>query len=452
MEMLAGLPFVALRVDRAGVPIDGAPFVPPPDITDLLVISHGWKNDQRDARTLYETLLANVRAAAGDAWADGGRRFGVVGVFWPAFRFLPDLSLLPDGAQDDGMGGAAGAGDDDVPRDELAAYATQVAAELGTEPLAFAAAALEGARGGRPADDFVDRLRALLSHGDDDLKHDHRALMRDRGGDLVADLANGGAASALAFDPDAPEDAEMGGAANLGRVVDRMRQWRAGGRAAVASILNQATYYEMKARAGAVGAAVAALLGTPPPGVRVHLIGHSFGARLVSAICANAPVLSPASLTLLQGAFSHNGLGSGEYRGRGGAGRDGAFRAIVAEHRVSGPIVVTHTHRDSAVGFFYAVASALSGEASAAWGLERVIGGPTDRHGGMGANGARSLLDGEGEAHIATLTGDAVALGDTGTIAFAGGRVHNVLADAIVADHNDVANPQVAALVWAAVR
>ena len=68
----------------------------------------------------------------------------------------------------------------------------------------------------------------------------------------------------------------------------------------------------MKARAGDIGRGglgpLLVELHRRSPAVRVHLIGHSFGARLVSFALGGigSPAESPvASLLLVQGAFSH---------------------------------------------------------------------------------------------------------------------------------------------------
>ena len=80
-------------------------------------------------------------------------------------------------------------------------------------------------------------------------------------------------------------------------------------------VLRTLSYYEMKNRAGVVGQnglgpLLAGLTG-PSGAPRIHLMGHSFGARLVSYALAGLPAdqtgaASPVkSLTLIQGAFSH---------------------------------------------------------------------------------------------------------------------------------------------------
>src|SRR5689334_7368612 len=69
-------------------------------ITDLLVLSHGWNNDKADASALYDELLGNtdklldLRSQATVPAALKyfierlrGRNFAAVRVFWPSKRF-----------------------------------------------------------------------------------------------------------------------------------------------------------------------------------------------------------------------------------------------------------------------------------------------------------------------------------------------------------------------------
>ena len=99
-----------------------------------------------------------------------------------------------------------------------------------------------------------------------------------------------------------------GGAASFGGSFDRL--WNG-----AKNVLRVATYWEMKNRAGVVGTkGLGPLIGklhSAAPGVKIHLLGHSFGARLVSYTLAGLPAgltdqNSPVkTLFLLQGAFSH---------------------------------------------------------------------------------------------------------------------------------------------------
>ena len=75
--------------------------------------------------------------------------------------------------------------------------------------------------------------------------------------------------------------------------------------------LRQLTYWQMKNRAGVVGqkglGPAIDKLAEEFPNLRIHLIGHSFGARVVSFALAGIRESAPSpvkSVTLLQGAYS----------------------------------------------------------------------------------------------------------------------------------------------------
>ncbi|MEO6320155.1 MAG: hypothetical protein ABIR56_05800 [Polaromonas sp.] len=61
------------------------------------------------------------------------------------------------------------------------------------------------------------------------------------------------------------------------------------------NLLNYTTYYQMKERAGAIGQGglnpQLAQLQNRFPALKIHLIGHSFGGRLVTATAAGPDVL-----------------------------------------------------------------------------------------------------------------------------------------------------------------
>src|SRR5262249_53346101 len=99
-----------------------------------------------------------------------------------------------------------------------------------------------------------------------------------------------------------------GGAAGIGALFSGMRS-------AARNLLNYVTYYEMKSRAGVIGSlGVNQLIRRIQSGasaVKVHVIGHSFGGRLVTAALMGRDGQAPIrvnTMTLLQAAFSHNGF------------------------------------------------------------------------------------------------------------------------------------------------
>jgi len=212
-----------------------------------------------------------------------------------------------------------------------------------------------------------------------------------------------------------------------------------GGRAAVARFLNQLTYYEV------VGAALTANVLTkltPGQSIRLHLVGHSFGARLVTAAANTLTTVANLdffSITLLQGAFSHNAFSTVPIRGT-----LGAFLNVVG--KPTGPISITHTHNDVACTLYYALASRLSRDMTSA------IGDANDDFGAMGANGPQQLKHG-------------TSVADDTSAAFhpQRGKVNTFLADKFVVDvpakaqtpaldaHNNVTNPECGRLLAATI-
>jgi hypothetical protein len=225
-------------------------------------------------------------------------------------------------------------------------------------------------------------------------------------------------------------DPSTGGALGIG---DKIENLISGRRAAAARLFNMLTYFTMKKRAGVVGRTLGreVLQQLAGQGVRLHFVGHSFGARLVTAAVSASPELGPGaklqSLTMLQGAFSHNALSS-----KGASWPQGAFEG--AHRKLDGPVVITHTHNDKAVTLAYALASRLSRDNASA------IGDKNDEFGAIGANGALHL-DADYPA------GEQMVMRPGVSYALAAGKVHNVLADQCITDHGDVANDHVATLL-----
>jgi hypothetical protein len=140
-----------------------------------------------------------------------------------------------------------------------------------------------------------------------------------------------------------------------------------------------------------------------------------------------------ASVALLQGAFSHFGF-SADWDPVEPGPQAGFFRADVAEPKVTGPVLVTHTANDVAVGIAYAVASRLANQVAAG------VGGPDDRYGGIGCNGAQRTDE--------AVPGTLLPVG--GAYPWQPHRPHNLLADAFVASHTDVKGREVAYAVLSA--
>jgi hypothetical protein len=427
---IAGRPHWEIGFDEQGRPDQGEvdallAELPGQDLTDLFVFSHGWNNSRSQARRLYERYFAQVPGLL--AQAGSPARVGTLGVVWPSKRWAdePDPTTAAGGE-----GGAAGLGD-----------ATAPAAPVGDAALVED---LKNVFGGAGRHRALDELARLL----EERPEDPAALARfqELMGRLSADPdaapagEDQGEVALLDDDPEkvfarfaaAVPRRGQGGAAGLGDAFGRL--WDGAKEA-----LRQLTYFEMKKRAAVVGShGLGPLLGRvhqADPELRIHLIGHSFGARLVSFALAGLPDgagPSPVkSLYLLQGAFSHFAFADALPQDHA---RGGALKGMAA--RVDGPLLVSFSVHDTAVGKLYPLASMTARDDAA--GLEDRL----FRWGGMGHDGAQAV--------------DATAadLGPVGTsYPFGPGRFVNLNGNAVVTAgpppsgaHSDIFHPE---LVWA---
>jgi hypothetical protein len=299
---------------------------------------------------------------------------------------------------------------------------------------------------------FVSLMGELL-----DGHTDPTQLSDDEGKKTVADRArnNGGANLLKSFGLPVTQKPKpgAGGAASVGGGLGGNPALHPGGVGAAAGIgdffsgikagalrlMNYATYYLMKDRAGKIGRDAvnpllariqAAVPGPPPP--RFHLVGHSFGGRLVTAAVDGPNALRVQTLLLLQAAYSHNGLA---LNFETNPNMSGFFHAVFDNRKVTGPILITHSKNDRAVGLAYPLASRLNGDDAAD------IGDANDRFGGMGANGAQHV----DKAEITLLP-----TGGRYDFVTSGKRVFNLNGDAIIQSHGDVARPETAAVLAAA--
>ncbi|NEJ40778.1 hypothetical protein GR242_38055, partial [Rhizobium leguminosarum] len=91
MEQLEESRFVWLEFDRTGAPTEAdlnvlRSEVSSSDLSDVVVMSHGWKNTKADAKLLYGTLWRNTGLSV-----DRQRKTLVVGILWPAKTFSTDF-------------------------------------------------------------------------------------------------------------------------------------------------------------------------------------------------------------------------------------------------------------------------------------------------------------------------------------------------------------------------
>jgi hypothetical protein len=298
-------------------------------IRDVFVLSHGWNSGVDSARSMYQAMFTLLAGMIPD-------RLGTsitVGIIWPSL-------LFPD--------------DDPATAPPVPSTGQQLAAALA------------------PAFPQQQQNVATLGQLLDQRPQDSASL------EQFHTLASG----LVTSPPLAPEDAGpqaaitadtaavFGNAAAMSKTPASSAQgipnpftslWNG-----AEQVLRTMSYYEMKNRAGVIGrnglGPMIGKLAAADPGIRVHLMGHSFGARLVSyslsglppaATGANSPI---RTLLLIQGAFSHysfanpvpNFLVSGP----------GALSAFAGN--VNGPLLATFTAADRACGWWYPAASMLA--------------------------------------------------------------------------------------------
>ncbi len=404
--------------------------------TDVIVLSHGWNNDMDEARTLYRDFLHCLEPLTS---ASSGKRLAAIGVLWPSKKFA-DSDLIP--------GGAASINTDIDPAgqrvlldrlQEMKNVFNDDDADRKLDQMKTLVAGL--ANDTTKQNDFVRLLaEAAAPHLDKSQTSDG-----DGSAKLDGPLDGSGLLNRLAKPIGPRVNTSAGGAAGGGSLGGNPAM--ASGAAAVTSaagisdifsgikagamrLLNLTTYYVMKDRAGKIGRTalnpmMSRIQQKVPPTMKFHFVGHSFGGRLVTATVDGPQALRVKTLLLLQAAYSHNGLALNFDNN----GKNGFFHAVLDQKKVAGPILITHTNKDKAVGLAYPLASRLNGDNAAAFG------GPDDVYGGMGANGAQHVDGADITLQPANGTYDFPALGKS---------VINLNGDTIITSHGDVARPETA--------
>jgi predicted alpha/beta hydrolase family esterase len=432
MVDIAGIPFVEATFDQKGNLENQVTL--PAGVTDLFVISHGWNNNADAARSLYRRFFESFVAVAQPNDLPG-RSLAIVGVIWPSKEFdeLVAVSGVPGGAEGAMSLGAADTQSRKALEDKLDRMKDIFAESAQKQALDEAKALLpelEEKESARRA--FVNKIRSLLDPTAANREDASDSFFKDDGNELMKNLKvdEEDLAEEVAGTPGSAAMAPRSGTASAPEGAAGLKEFLSGFKAAAMNILNFTTYFEMKARAGTVGKnGVAKMIdGLAPQVQRIHLIGHSFGGRVVTATAANSSTEKVRSMSLLQTAFSHNGFSKS---------MGGFFRAVVDQQRVKGPILVTHTKNDKAVGVAYPLASRISGDKAAAFGDEH------DVFGGLGRNGAQQMEAGE------TVVGKLLPVGSN--YAFQPGKFFNLEASEFIKGHSDITGKEVAQAVRKAI-
>src|SRR5688500_10023911 len=414
MNNIKGIPYTTAEFDKNGAP-KNHPAIPA-GTTDLIVISHGWNNNKAEAEALYTSLFENFVDVAGNDPEIKKRKLAIVGVIWPAQKFDQVITESPAGGGQ--AGGAASLGAPDEAADKaVMVEAIKRAAPLFDDPgddkrlkrlQKLANSKLEHDE--KAQKEFMKTLRELVDleagqqHSEDSsdvfFEGQPSVIFENASKPTPASASGPAPAPAPATPGSSPRDGAGSAAGFFGKIFSKISN-------TVTNLMNLTTYFEMKKRAGNVGkAGVAPLLDKLAGQVeRIHLVGHSFGGRVVTTAAANSTTKKIRSMGLLQAAFSHNGFSKS---------KKGFFRSVVDNKRVNGPIFITHTKNDKAVGLAYPAASRISNDQSSAFG------GADDPFGGIGSNGAQQME--AGEIFETTKTMQPVG----GAYQWKAGRLHNL--------------------------
>ncbi len=354
-------------------------------VTDVFAFSHGWGTAQNDALALYNAMFPMIRTAAQDVPALG--KIGFAGIYWPSLWFPPTPATAPPSV---GSTQADTGGQVSLSAGTAAVSGAEIAASLQpgfTDP--------DQQKSITQIGQLIDQGQAMAGEAQPDAA---KTQLLTQISQLIASLvppapAGGGDEDAgetallLTTNPaaDYQATAEVFGSVPPGGAEQSIGDWFNTAINGAKDAVRVLSYSIMKSRAGTVGQTglgpLLAAVHAQSAGVRVHLIGHSFGARLVSFALSGVgtPAASPvASLLLLEGAFSHYSFAAAAGNPFGVPGTLNTFN-----DRVHGPLAATFSVYDWAVGIWYPKASFLSGQ-----NISAVV---TDRWGGMGSDGFQAV-------------------------------------------------------------
>lgn len=382
-------------------------------ITDVFLITHGWKGDIEAAREQYARWIRAMHRCRSDIERvkAGNPQFRplLIGLHWPS---------LPWG--DEGL--QPGVVSFDLAVDGRESWLADAAEKTAETPRARAAlevlfdAAQATAQPTILPPEVVAAYRVL----DEEMFVGASQMM-------IADRAP--------FDPDKAYRASLSEVVPFdGGLLDGLL-----------SPLVQLSFWKMKQRAQIIGEGGGSSLlkaladASTGKAVRFHLMGHSFGCIVASAMVRGlqGTPMKVQSLALIQGALS---LWSFAAESPAASGAQGYFHRLIINRQVVGPIITTQSERDTAVCRLYPLAAGLGGPKTFDVSLPK--------YGAIGQYGIAGV--GVDPLYLKMLDVDQ----DYG---FRSGQVYNLDSSHVIAQgggfsgaHNDIAHPQVAHAIWQA--
>lgn len=383
--------------------------------TDVFIFSHGWNNDWQDATRSYDGFLAGYSRMRNERGLKYPRPFRplLIGIFWPSAALVLPWERGPQFAGFTGDETADGEGSGEYLEDAEVAQERQEISVL-TDSIKNKDVErfyeLAQKEGGLSEEDALELARMLvpvyrahdrregrggtrMGDGEElppkgpapttnrklvDLWMSTSAMQRGAGQDGLGGVVDDSGEGGLIGEPAGEiSDGDEPQTAGLLDALDPRR------------IIRAATVLLMKDRAGTVGSqGVGPMLRdilSKDRDVRVHMVGHSYGCKVVlSAICsANLPRHVNSAL-LLQPAVSYLCFAEDAT----GTGRPGGYRSALT--RVEQPILSTFSSEDGPLHDFFHLAVRRESDL----GEERMAGGPPPSRyaalGGYGPDGCDS--------------------------------------------------------------
>ena len=345
----ATAPFYILRFDKAGccesprTRAHALAALTAGTYTDVFVFSHGWNNDWTAATTRYDHFVDGFARLARERADAATRPFRplLIGIVWPSTILVLPGERPPVIAA---LGGASAQPDEPDDVAQIAAALPASSVERFRE-LARADGALEQ----REACELADILAPLHERADDERGEPAARPALDELLTLWRRLPGAQAQP----DPGESEWGTVGDAAGAPQAAGL-------GSFDPRRLLRATTVRMMKDRAGVVGAGgISTLIGDAlrASQARLHLVGHSYGARVCLSAVAAADLPRPVeSMLLLQPAVNHLCFAD-DVDGRG---LRGGYRGVL--DAVAQPIVATYSRHDAPLTKLFHLALTRDGD------------------------------------------------------------------------------------------
>jgi hypothetical protein len=392
-------------------------------VTDLWIFSHGWNTDEKGADATYDTWVGRMQERIRQEIINSPYNPSFVGIYWPSMAWSGDIAksraplwVSPVANPGDSLD----RGEFELGYDKVEMSGTSGEFELGASDItlemgrleALSAVNLSGEMAGKAR--FVEEYRAAMdprgehsSWYNQDFARLYELLFQSQQPDNVQ--IEEFVQILQQYKVDDPHS-DLVESINVLNTLEEVEAYLKAERALsshegfepdndniLLRFFRIFTFWAMKGRAAVVGQNGVAvflrdlkrILQQHKRNVRLHLFGHSFGAKLVSATVhglANTTYLEPPvvdTLILLLGAFSQFSFSNNISAESGGIGY---YSSLIDLHLVTNPIVTIYSQYDLANKEMYPLGMRLADRNKI-----YELGDSNDRFGAIGANGAQGL-------------------------------------------------------------